>query len=104
MYKNLLNYKKLSLKKTLNLSGNFNQEDMKIIVECIKKANINASNSKFYTKEELYLLGLSPFEIHRYFVPVDNFQWKLKKLIIINDNVIESFDELKKELNLKIAS
>ena len=104
MNQNLLVYKKKLLKKALKISDNFNQKEMEIIADCLRCANNTAKTAKTYTKDELYVYGLSAFDIHRYFIPADNFQWKLKRLIILNDNVIESFEELKKELNLKIAS
>lgn len=104
MNQNLLIYKKNLLKKSLKASNDFNHKEMEIIAYCLRDANNMAKAIRTYTKDELYVYGLSAFEIHRYFTPADNFQWKLKRLIIINDNVIESLDELKKELNLKIAS
>ena len=79
---------------------------MDIIVDCVKKANNLSLKNRLYTKEELLLIGFTAFEIHRYFSPQNNL-WKLKKLIMIQDDVIDNISDLCKYLQIdeyKIAS
>ena len=84
----------------------FSQVEMDIIVDCAKKVNNNSLKNKLYTKEELFFVGFSAFEIHRYFKPQDSF-WRLKDVIIINGEVIDNILDLCKSLqinNYRIAS
>ena len=79
---------------------------MDIIVDCVKKANNLSLKNRLYTKEELLLIGFTAFEIHRYF-SLQNNLWKLKKLIMIQDDVIDNISDLCKYLQIdeyRIAS
>ncbi len=100
-------YKNYSLKSYLaKAKTNCRQLEMDIIVDCVKKANNVSLKNRLYTKEELLLIGFTAFEIHRYFSPQSNL-WKLKKLIILKDEVIDSISDLCKHLQIdeyRIAS
>ena len=99
--KNVSLYKKQVLKFYLkNGIKKSHLKELEIIVDCLKKEDKNLKKDKTYTKEELYLIGFTAFNIHRYFVPINSNQWKQKSLIIINEKVIENFNDLCKYLNL----
>ena len=94
-------YKKHILKSYLkeNTRDEFS-EDISIIADYLKMNFVNKSKEKVYCKDELFLVGFNSFEIHKFFIPVRENLWKLKKFILYNNELIESFYDLCKALNL----
>lgn len=100
-------YQNYSLKYYLSQRKSvYRQNEMEIISNCVKTVNDNSLKNRLYNKEELLLIGFTAFDVHKYFSPQDNL-WKLKKIIILNDDVVENISDLCKILQIdeyRIAS
>ena len=95
-------YAKYNLKKKLESEKEVCSEHLSIIAECLRK-NQNANNDKSRTKEQLFVIGFSPLDVHKYFNCINkdgNSKWSLKKNIWINDTKIETIKDLVSTLNL----
>ncbi|MBE7711357.1 MAG: hypothetical protein E7Z92_04370 [Cyanobacteria bacterium SIG31] len=80
--------------------NSYNAEHLSILTNYLKRENQEKVSNKKYTKEELYLIGFNAFQINRFFRPVKDNNWQLKKIIIHNNDLIESIEELCKALNI----
>lgn len=86
--------------------NNFRQEEMEVVAKLLKQVNIKKQKELLYTKEQLFALDFDAFQINRYFHPVRDKLWGLNNLIIVNDEIIESFEQLCDvlKINNKLAS
>ncbi len=102
-------YAKYMLKNQLKNQCN-NPEHLSVIAECIKTREIESEEECYKTKEQLFVLGFYPLEVHKFYncVNKDGYSnWSLKKNIWINDKKITSTRELIEILqntNYRIAS
>ena len=80
--------------------NNYNAEHLAILTNYLKLENIKKGINKNYTKDELYLIGFNAFQINIFFIPAKDNIWQLKEIIIHNNNIIKSVEDLCKILNI----
>ncbi len=61
---------------------------------------IKIPKERLFCKDELFLLGFNAFEIYKFFLPVNQNLWKIKKFIMYNNSIIDTFEDLYKTLIL----
>ena len=96
-----LAYKKYALKKYVKYSSNNKNTETNKTTASKEPTIVNNAREKHYCKEELFLLGFNAFEIHKFFKPIRANLWKLKNFILINNEIIETLEELSLELKKK---